>query len=183
MKAFSEESRKPVSVFFGGEHVSCECGAAAPQGAGFFWIIHKTAYRTGKCYRVFLRNEKAGFSVSHDFWQGVDVPGDSLSQVIIVKLPFTVPNDPVFTARSDAIKKRGGNSFMELSVPEAVIKFRQGIGRLIRRSDDKGVVVVLDRLIYEKRYGSIFTSSMPECKRLYEPLSELTNKINDFIFD
>ena len=76
MKAFSEESRKPVSVFFGGEHVSCECGAAAPQGAGFFWIIHKTAYRTGKGCRVFLRNEKAGFSVSHDFWQGVDVGGD-----------------------------------------------------------------------------------------------------------
>ena len=71
---------------------------------------------------------------------------------------------------------------MELSVPEAVIKFRQGIGRLIRRSDDRGVVVVLDRRIYEKRYGSIFTASMPECKQIYEPLSEITGRINSFIF-
>ena len=137
----------------------------------------------GRLLEAFKEEAESVLFATDSFWQGVDVPGDSLMQVIIVKLPFTVPNDPVFTARSDAIKKRGGNSFMELSVPEAVIKFRQGIGRLIRRSDDKGVVVVLDRRIYEKRYGSIFTSSMPECKRLYEPLSELTNKINDFIFD
>ena len=137
----------------------------------------------GRLLEAFKEEAESVLFATDSFWQGVDVPGDSLMQVIIVKLPFTVPNDPVFTARSDAIKKRGGNSFMELSVPEAVIKFRQGIGRLIRRSDDKGVVVVLDRRIYEKRYGSIFTSSMPECRRLYEPLSELTNKINGFIFD
>jgi Rad3-related DNA helicase len=65
-------------------------------------------------------------------------------------LPFSVPNDPVFTAKSEAITKRGGNAFFELSLPEAIIKFRQGIGRLIRRGDDKGAVVVLDRRIYEK---------------------------------
>ena len=115
------------------------------------------------------------------FWQGVDVPGDSLRQVIIVKLPFTVPNDPVFVARSEAVEKKGGNAFMELSVPEAVIKFRQGIGRLIRKTDDKGAVVVLDRRIYEKRYGSIFTSSMPNCKKIYDSLSSITNKITEFL--
>ena len=103
--------------------------------------------------------------------------------MIIVKLPFTVPNDPVFVARAEAIEKKGGSSFMELSVPEAVIKYRQGIGRLIRRSDDKGVVVVLDRRIYEKRYGQIFIASMPDCKKIYEPLSEITKKINAFIFE
>ena len=85
-------------------------------------------------------------------------------------------------ARAEAIEKRGGSSFMELSVPEAVIKFRQGIGRLIRRSDDKGVVVVLDRRIYEKKYGSIFIASMPDCKEAYEPVSELSRRINSFIF-
>ena len=72
---------------------------------------------------------------------------------------------------------------MEMSVPEAVIKFRQGIGRLIRRSDDRGVVTVLDRRVYEKRYGSSFIQSMPECKKAYEPLQELTDKIKRFIFD
>lgn len=131
----------------------------------------------------FKNNNESVLFATDSFWQGVDIPGESLSQVIIVKLPFTVPNDPVFVARSEAIEKRGGNSFMELSVPEAVIKFRQGIGRLIRRSDDKGVVVVLDRRIYEKRYGMNFIASMPDCKKMYESLSETARKINSFIFE
>ena len=113
----------------------------------------------------------------------MDVPGDSLQQVIIVKLPFSVPSDPVFAARAEALEKKGASSFMELSLPEAVIKFRQGIGRLIRRSDDKGVVTVLDRRIFEKRYGMNFLASIPECKKVYQPLDNLRNIINDFIFD
>ncbi len=136
-----------------------------------------------KLLDAFKKENESVLFATDSFWQGVDIPGESLSQVIIVKLPFTVPNDPVFVARSEAIEKRGGSSFMELSVPEAVIKFRQGIGRLIRRSDDKGVVVVLDRRIYEKRYGSIFLASMSECKKVYEPLSDITKRINNFIFD
>lgn len=136
-----------------------------------------------KLLEAFKKENESVLFATDSFWQGVDIPGESLSQVIIVKLPFTVPNDPVFVARAEAIEKRGGSSFMELSVPEAVIKFRQGIGRLIRRSDDKGVVVVLDRRIYEKRYGSVFTASMPECKKVYEPLSDITERINSFIFN
>ena len=136
-----------------------------------------------KLLEAFKKENESVLFATDSFWQGVDIPGESLSQVIIVKLPFTVPNDPVFVARAEAIEKRGGSSFMELSVPEAVIKFRQGIGRLIRRSDDKGVVVVLDRRIYEKRYGTVFTASMPECKQVYEPLSDISRRINSFIFD
>lgn len=136
-----------------------------------------------KLLDAFKKENESVLFATDSFWQGIDIPGESLSQVIIVKLPFTVPNDPVFVARAEAIEKRGGSSFMELSVPEAVIKFRQGIGRLIRRSDDRGVVVVLDRRIYEKRYGSVFTASMPECKKLYEPLSEITERIKSFIFN
>ena len=115
------------------------------------------------------------------FWQGVDVPGSSLSQVIIVKLPFSVPNDPVFTARSEAVVKRGGSAFMELSVPEAVIKFRQGFGRLIRRSDDRGCVALLDKRIYEKRYGTIFLGSIPESKRLYKDLDTIVAETERFL--
>ena len=136
-----------------------------------------------KLLDAFKKENESVLFATDSFWQGVDIPGESLSQVIIVKLPFSVPSDPVFKARSEAVEKRGGSSFMELSVPEAVIKFRQGIGRLIRRSDDKGVVVVLDRRIFEKRYGSIFIASMPECKKMYQPLSEICKKINNFIFD
>lgn len=116
------------------------------------------------------------------FWEGVDVPGESLSQVIIVKLPFAVPNDPVFAARSEAIEKRGGSSFMELSVPQAVIKFRQGFGRLIRRGDDRGVIVVLDRRIVEKRYGKIFTESVPKTRRMYNPLRDIIHAEKQFFF-
>lgn len=112
------------------------------------------------------------------FWEGVDVPGDALSQVIIVKLPFGVPNDPVFAARSELIQRRGGSPFMELSVPEAVIKFRQGFGRLIRRSDDRGAVVVLDRRLVEKQYGRIFLSSIPECRHVYAPLPEVLSEVS-----
>ncbi len=115
------------------------------------------------------------------FWEGVDVPGSSLSQVIIVKLPFSVPNDPVFAARAEAVEKRGGSSFMELSVPEAVIKFRQGFGRLIRRNDDRGDVVVLDRRLIDKQYGRLFLNSIPDTMRLFEPLAEEIKKIGSFL--
>ncbi len=115
------------------------------------------------------------------FWEGVDVPGSSLSQVIIVKLPFAVPNDPVFAARSEAIEKKGGLSFMQLSVPQAVIKFRQGFGRLIRRGDDKGVIVVLDRRIVENRYGKMFTTSVPMTRRMNNSLSYILDAIEKFV--
>ncbi len=115
------------------------------------------------------------------YWEGVDVPGESLSQVIIVKLPFAVPNDPVFTARSEAIEKRGGSSFMELSVPGAVIKFRQGFGRLMRRSTDYGVVTVLDRRIVENKYGRQFTTSVPMTKRLYSSTEDTISAIRHFL--
>lgn len=109
------------------------------------------------------------------FWQGIDVPGDSLRQVVIVKLPFSVPSDPVFAARAQEIDERGGSSFMELSVPEAVIKFRQGFGRLVRRGDDSGTVVVLDRRIMEKPYGRIFMQSLPKTRVMYDSVDDIAN--------
>lgn len=91
------------------------------------------------------------------FWEGVDVPGDELSALIITKLPFPVPSDPVFQARGELLD----NEFMELSVPKAVLKFKQGFGRLIRRTSDRGVVAVLDRRVIAKRYGAHFLQSLP----------------------
>ncbi|MBQ9281219.1 MAG: DEAD/DEAH box helicase family protein [Treponema sp.] len=114
------------------------------------------------------------------FWEGVDVPGESLSLVIIVKMPFGVPSDPVFAARSEEISKKGGFPFMELSVPQAVIKFRQGFGRLIRRGDDRGAVVALDRRIIEKSYGRMFTQSIPETPLVYKPLSEVISEVRKY---
>lgn len=129
----------------------------------------------------FKADRESVLFATDSFWEGVDVPGDSLSQVVIVKLPFSVPNDPVFAARSESIENRGGSSFMELSVPQAVIKFRQGFGRLVRRGDDRGAVVVLDRRIVEKSYGRMFTSGVPLTKRMYADSQEIALAVKEML--
>ncbi len=97
------------------------------------------------------------------FWMGIDVPGESLSNLIITKLPFQVPNHPLIQARIEHIEKCGGNSFADYSLPEAILKFRQGIGRLIRSKEDKGIIVILDNRIIRKSYGRNFLDSIEEC--------------------
>jgi Rad3-related DNA helicase len=96
---------------------------------------------------------------------GVDVPGESLSNVIITKLPFAVPSHPLAQARSEKIKRMGGNAFFDYSLPEAVLKFRQGVGRLIRSRSDNGMVVILDSRVVSKRYGRTFLNSIPPYPR------------------
>ena len=98
------------------------------------------------------------------FWEGVDVHGEALESVIIVKLPFRVPSEPIVEARVEAIDRGGGNAFMDYTVPQAVIKFRQGFGRLIRRKTDRGTVLILDKRVIQKRYGRIFLDSLPDCR-------------------
>ncbi len=98
------------------------------------------------------------------FWEGVDVPGKALSNVIIVKLPFAVPTHPITESRMKAIEDRGGNAFMEYSLPEAILRFKQGFGRLIRSQTDRGIVVVLDPRIRTKFYGRQFLASLPNCR-------------------
>lgn len=96
------------------------------------------------------------------FWTGIDVPGDALSQVIITRLPFEVPTHPVLEARTEWIRERGGSPFNELTLPDALIKFRQGIGRLIRSARDRGVVTILDSRIVNKPYGRLFLECLPQ---------------------
>lgn len=97
------------------------------------------------------------------FWMGVDVPGEALSNLIITRLPFQVPSHPVVQAKMELIEQNGGNSFFEYSLPEAILKFRQGIGRLIRHKSDRGIIAVLDNRIITKSYGKYFLNSIEEC--------------------
>lgn len=114
------------------------------------------------------------------FWEGVDVAGEALRCVIIVKLPFKVPTEPLIQARSEAIAARGGDPFMEYSLPQAIVKFKQGFGRLIRKRSDRGCIVCLDNRITTKRYGKLFLSSLPQCQQAFVPGAALQNHMNDF---
>ena len=112
---------------------------------------------------------------TRSFWEGVDVPGDALQAVIIAKLPFDVPSDPIFAARSETFD----NSFFEYSIPEAVLRFRQGFGRLNRRQTDEGIVFILDKRVISKRYGQMFVDALPECtviRQRASRISELTSR-------
>jgi len=97
------------------------------------------------------------------FWQGVDVPGEALSNVILTRLPFSVPDEPLFEARCERIKEKGGEPFRELQLPEAILKFRQGVGRLIRSREDRGQIAVLDGRILSRTYGKSFLKTLPQC--------------------
>ncbi len=116
----------------------------------------------------FKREDRAVLFGTESFWQGVDVPGDALQNVIITRLPFSVPDQPLLQARVERIRQRGGNPFMEYQVPEAVIKLKQGFGRLIRSKTDTGQVVILDPRIRTKPYGRIFLASLPECELVHD---------------
>ena len=112
----------------------------------------------GQLLESFRKGEKAVLLGTRSFWEGVDVPGEALSCLVIVKLPFDVPNDPVIAARAEGYE----DAFGQFMVPEAILRFTQGFGRLIRTATDQGVVVVLDQRLLTKRYGRRFVDSLPD---------------------
>ena len=121
----------------------------------------------------FRNSDKAVLLGTRSFWEGVDIPGDALSVLVITKLPFGVPTEPLTAARSEEFE----DPFNEYHLPEAILRFRQGFGRLIRTQSDRGVVVIMDRRVLTKQYGRFFVNSLPNCAKVIGPAKDLPNKV------
>ena len=125
----------------------------------------------------FKSTERAVLLATRSFWEGVDIPGESLSALVIVRLPFTPPSNPVFSARAATYN----NSFNNYAVPDAILRFRQGFGRLIRSQTDRGIVAILDSRVLTKGYGSSFLEALPDCTVQYGPLSNMAQAANSWL--
>lgn len=147
------------------------------------YMIFAQGVTAGSRMRLLKSFQKFNHSVlfgTNSFWEGVDVPGDGLASVIVVRLPFSSPEEPTFKARSQFISKQGRNSFTELALPEAILRFKQGFGRLIRSSHDKGVFIVLDRRIETKSYGQQFIESLPPISVQKLPLDSMVQQLGNW---
>jgi DNA polymerase-3 subunit epsilon/ATP-dependent DNA helicase DinG len=118
---------------------------------------------------TFKKSERTALLGTRSFWEGVDVVGPALSALVLVRLPFAVPSDPIVAARSETFD----DPFHNYQVPDAILRFRQGFGRLIRSKTDRGVVLVLDKRVTSKRYGQLFLESLPECTLFRGPMKDV----------
>lgn len=142
--------------------------------------LRQGAHPRGKLLEKFRKEDRSVLFATDSFWEGVDVPGNALRLVVIARLPFRVPTEPIIEARVEHMESLGMNSFTEYSVPVAVLKFKQGFGRLIRTRSDRGAVLVLDKRIISKFYGRYFLQSLPECNQLVGDTDEIIRELESF---
>ncbi len=159
---------------------TCEAVRPAMDGAGIS-LLRQGDDERSRLLRRFNDEISSVLFATDSFWEGVDSPGSALKLVILCRLPFRVPTDPVLTARMELVRLRGGNPFMDLSLPEAVMKFKQGFGRLMRRSSDRGAVLVADGRLLTKNYGGIFLASLPETRRSIKSSASLLVDLENFL--
>ena len=140
-----------------------------------------TAGSRSRLTKSFQQFNKAILFGTSSFWEGVDIPGKKLSCLVIVRLPFSPPDEPTTAAKYEEIKSNGKNPFTEHSLPKAVIRFKQGFGRLIRSETDRGVVIVLDRRIDTTSYGKAFLQSIPDVPLVRGPLKNIISTIEKWL--
>lgn len=159
-----EASRGRAFILFT-SHRALKRAAELLQGRIDYPMLVQGEYPRNDLLRRFRELGNAVLLGTGSFWEGVDVRGEALSCVIIDKLPFAAPDDPVLQARADALRAKGGNPFMDYQVPQAVIALKQGVGRLIRDVNDRGVMVLCDPRLISKPYGQVFLNSLPAMLR------------------
>ncbi|MEL3907638.1 MAG: helicase C-terminal domain-containing protein [Treponemataceae bacterium] len=144
-------------------------------------IFSQGELERSKLLSIFKEDLSSCLFATESFWTGVDIPGEALSHLILVKLPFEVPTHPIVFAKSRFIEKNGGKPFFDLSLPSAIIKFKQGFGRLMRSKKDKGVVSVLDSRILKKTYGGAFLKSIPNVQKNFKPIKNIIESTKSFL--
>jgi ATP-dependent DNA helicase DinG len=130
----------------------------------------------------FKKDENSVLFATDSFWEGVDAPGSTLRMVVITKLPFRLPTDPVFKARMDALDSEGLGGFFHLALPEATMRLKQGFGRLLRNNQDKGIVLILDSRIVNKQYGHYMLNSLAQSYHPETETTRISQKIEDFLY-
>ena len=151
--------------------------------AGIRLLVHGTHGTRDQITRLFRSGKASVLLGTHSFWEGVDVAGDALSCVVMARLPFAVVGDPIVEARCEQIEQRGGSAFREFSLPQAVIRFKQGFGRLIRTRSDRGIVIVADPRIFTKNYGMTFRKSLPGSVINPQDRDHFLQRVESFFMD
>lgn len=145
-------------------------------------LLYQGEKDRSKLLAEFIEDEKSVLLATESFWEGVDAPGNTLRSVIITRIPFRVPTNPVVSARYKALEKSGGNPFLEISLPEAAVRLKQGFGRLLRNRFDRGGVFILDSRIVHKFYGRILLKSLPDTLTEIHESDRITEKFEDFLY-
>ena len=177
----AEAARGRTFVLFTSYHMLHQVHTAASERLEGFRLLAQGTMERSRLLDAFRSGPRAVLLGTDSFWEGVDVPGAALSCVVLTRLPFRVPTEPVTRARAELIERRGGDAFQQYSVPQAVIRFRQGFGRLIRSRADRGAVVVLDPRLVSRSYGRVFLGSLPTVDLARIPFDRLGPEIRRFL--